>query len=56
MMSEVGPRQDFKGRGHYGNINGQSCNQLYHDAVPPSKQCPSQVSTSYTLKKDPCEV
>ena len=49
-VSEIQPGQDFIGQGHYGKIKGQIKVTPWHCTPTHLNQCPSQVSTSYTLR------
>ena len=48
-VSEIYPRQDFIGQGHYGKVKGQINVRPRHCIPTPPNQYPYQVSTSYTL-------
>ena len=48
-VSEICPRKDFKGQGHYSKVKGQIRVTPRYWAHTRSKQSPYQVSNSYTL-------
>ena len=49
-VSEIWPRQDFIGQGHYSKVNGQIKVTPLHCTPTPPNQCPHQISISYTLQ------
>ena len=49
-VSEIEPRQDFIGQGHYGKVKGQIKVSPWRCTPTPPNQSPYQVSTSYTLR------
>ena len=50
MVSEILPGQNSKGQGYYSKIKGQIKVTPCHCKPITPKECPYQVSTSYTLQ------